>query len=87
MVEVNGAYKQGRYKKKKLVEKFACNTQYSSFCHARWPAWRIPLIYIHMILIWIKKKTDRQTDRESVGEIETAEQKEQQQYSKFQYKQ
>ena len=37
MVEVNGAYKHGRYKKKKknnLIAKFACDDQCESFCYA-----------------------------------------------------
>ena len=34
MVEVNGAYKQ-KHVRKYVVEKFACNAQRSSVCHAR----------------------------------------------------
>ena len=38
MVEVNGAYNNGRYKKN-VVEKFACSVQCESFCHAKMTGW------------------------------------------------
>ena len=51
MIGVNDAYRRSRYEKKKMVEKFACNVQHISFCHARPPAYCPNMTYFRDLCV------------------------------------